>query len=232
MSERTVDVLIADDHPFVRLGVRTLLTAQPDFRVVGEATDGDEAIHLAQQLKPDVLVLDLAMPRLPGLDALREVTAGTASVKTILLTSAIKSRQVLEALQLGARGVVRKDAVTDDLVNAIRTVVGGQHWLGGRVVTELVQALMELMAEAAPVAPKTFGLSPRELEVVALVVEGGTNKDFGSKLGISEETVKRHLTHIFDKAGVSSRLELAMFALNHGLSRQETPRLTRTIPLP
>ena len=103
MSERTVDVLIADDHPFVRLGVRTLLTAQPDFRVVGEATDGDEAIHLAQQLKPDVLVLDLAMPRLPGLDALREVTAGTASVKTILLTSAIDSRQVLEALQLGAR---------------------------------------------------------------------------------------------------------------------------------
>jgi len=220
MSERTVDVLIADDHPFVRLGVRTLLTAQPDFRVVGEATDGDEAVRLAQQLEPHVLVLDLAMPRLPGLDALREVTAGTASVKTILLTSTIDSRQVLEALQLGARGVVLKDAVTDDLVTAIRAVAGGQHWLGGRVVTNLVQVLKELMAEAAPVAPKTFGLSPRELEVVALVVEGGTNKEIGAQLGISEETIKRHLTNIFDKAGVSSRLELAMFALNHGLSRQ------------
>ena len=120
MSERTVDVLIADDHPFVRLGVRTLLTAQPDFRVVGEATDGDEAIHLAQQLKPDVLVLDLAMPRLPGLDALREVTAGTASVKTILLTSAIDSRQVLEALQLKYKGYQRQGHA----VLEFRTCVG------------------------------------------------------------------------------------------------------------
>jgi len=221
MSDRTIDVLIADDHPFVRLGVRTLLTGQPDFRVVGEATDGDEAVRLADQHKPDVLVLDLAMPRLPGLDALREVTAGTASVKTILLTSTIDSRQVLEALQLGARGVVLKDAVTDDLVHAIRAVANGQHWLGGRVVTNLVQVLKELMAAATPVPQKTFGLSPRELEVVALVVEGGTNKDIGSELGISEETVKRHLTNIFDKAGVSSRLELAMFALNHGLSRPQ-----------
>jgi len=220
MSERTVDVLIADDHPFVRLGVRTLLTAQPDFRVVGEATDGDEAVRLAQQLEPHVLVLDLAMPGRPGLAALRAGPAAPASVKTILLTSTIDSRQVLEALQLGARGVVLKDAVTDDLVTAIRAVAGGQHWLGGRVVTNLVQVLKELMAEAAPVAPKTFGLSPRELEVVALVVEGGTNKEIGAQLGISEETIKRHLTNIFDKAGVSSRLELAMFALNHGLSRQ------------
>lgn len=218
MSAPVISVVLADDHPVVRLGIRTLLGSTPGITVVGEARDGDEAVTLARELRPDVLLLDLAMPRLPGLEALREVTAGTAAVKTLLLTGTIESQQILEALQLGARGVVLKDAVTEDLVRAVRAVANGQHWLRGGPVTNLVQVLRDLMAEAAPAPKNTFGMSPRELEVVALVAQGSTNKDIGAQLGISEETVKRHLTNVFDKTGVSTRLELALFAMHHGLA--------------
>lgn len=218
MNAQVIRVVLADDHPVVRLGIRTLLGTTPGISVVGEASDGEEAVTLTRELQPDVLLLDLAMPRLPGLEALREVTAGTAAVKTLLLTSTIESQQILEALQLGARGVVLKEAVTDDLVRAVRAVANGQHWLRGGPVTNLVQVLRDLMAEAAPSPKNTFGMSPRELEVVALVAQGSTNKDIGAQLGISEETVKRHLTNVFDKTGVSTRLELALFAMHHGLA--------------
>lgn len=218
MNAQVIRVVLADDHPVVRLGIRTLLGTTPGIAVVGEASDGEEAVTLTRELQPDVLLLDLAMPRLPGLEALREVTAGTAAVKTLLLTGTIESQQILEALQLGARGVVLKDAVTEDLVRAVRAVANGQHWLRGGPVTNLVQVLRALMAEAAPAPKNTFGMSPRELEVVALVAQGSTNKDIGAQLGISEETVKRHLTNVFDKTGVSTRLELALFAMHHGLA--------------
>lgn len=218
MNAQVIRVVLADDHPVVRLGIRTLLGTTPGIAVVGEASDGEEAVTLTRELQPDVLLLDLAMPRLPGLEALREVTAGTAAVKTLLLTGTIESQQILEALQLGARGVVLKDAVTEDLVRAVRAVANGQHWLRGGPVTNLVQVLRDLMAEAAPAPKNTFGMSPRELEVVALVAQGSTNKDIGAQLGISEETVKRHLTNVFDKTGVSTRLELALFAMHHGLA--------------
>jgi two-component system nitrate/nitrite response regulator NarL len=217
VTGQQIRVLVADDHPVVRLGVRAILSTQPDFTVVADASDGEEAVRLVGELKPDVLILDLVMPHLPGLEALREITAGSHPVKTLLLTGTIDQKQVLEALQLGARGVVLKEAVSDELVDAIRAIDQGQHWIGGRVVTNLVQVLKDLMAATAPPPRKTFGLSAREQEVVALVVEGCTNKDVGSQLGISEETVKRHLTNIFDKTGVSNRLELALFALHHGL---------------
>lgn len=214
-TEAAVRIVVADDHPVVLLGVRAILASAPEMAVVGEATDGDEAVRLTRELEPDVLLLDLAMPKLPGLESLRELTTASSPVKTMLLTGNIERRQILEALQLGARGVVLKHAAGDELIRGIKAVMGGQYWLGGGPVTNLVTVLNELRAET-PVEPRTtFGLTPRELEVVKLVVSGGTNKDIASALGISEETVKRHLTHTFDKTGVSTRLELALFAMHH-----------------
>lgn len=210
----TVRIVIADDHPVVRIGVRNLLASQPGWTVVGEASDGDDAVNLIGDLRPDLLLLDLSMPRMPGLEALRELTDAAAFLRTILLTSEIKEKQILEALQLGARGIVLKTAVVDELVASVRAVMSGHYWLRGREVTHLKTVLKELSATATT-ARKTFGLTPRELDVVRNVVQGCTNRDIAAQLGISEETVKRHLTNVFDKTGVSNRLELALFAMHH-----------------
>jgi DNA-binding NarL/FixJ family response regulator len=196
-----------------------MLQADSHVEVVGEACDGVEALELARSLHPDILLLDLAMPNVAGMDALREMTSGdlNASTRTIVLTGLIDKRQVLEALQLGARGVVLKDAAVEHLTACIHAVMQGQYWLEGRPVQNLVQVLRDLTTQAAPPKRKTFGLTAREIEVVTLITEGCTNKDIARTFGISEETVKRHLTNIFNKLGVGNRLELALFALNHNL---------------
>jgi two-component system nitrate/nitrite response regulator NarL len=209
-------VLIADDHPVVRLGVRAIMGAAPEFEVVGEASDGDVALEMVRDLRPTLLLLDLQMPKLPGLETLRALTDQEPALKTLLLTGSITQKQVLEALQLGARGIVLKESVADHLVDAMRTVVDGRYWLDGRPVSNLVTAIRDLVA-AANTARNTFGLTPRELEVVSAIVEGSTNRDIAQRFDISEDTVKRHLTNIFDKTGVSTRLELAMFAVHHQL---------------
>jgi DNA-binding NarL/FixJ family response regulator len=213
-----IRILVADDHPVVRFGVRNMLQSEPGFDVVGEASDGDDAITQTLALEPDILLLDLLMPRLPGLEALRAIVERSARVKIILLTGTISTHQVIEALQIGARGIVLKDSVAGDLSESIRAVTGGDYWIGGRRVVNLVKALHELMEKAAAVPErKTFGLTPRELEVTGCIVEGCSNKDVAKQFAISEETVKRHLSNIFDKTGVSTRLELALFAISHKL---------------
>jgi len=212
-----IKVLIADDHPVVRVGLRNMLQSEGRIRVIAEAKDGLEALHMVRTLRPDILLLDLAMPRMPGMDALRELTSETTATRTIVLTALIDKRQVLEALQLGARGVVLKDAVVDHLSACIAAVMQGEYWLEGHPVQNLVQVLRDLTAQTATPPRKTFGLTARELEVVGLITEGSTNKHIAQTFGISEETVKRHLTNIFNKLGVGNRLELALFALNHNL---------------
>jgi len=215
-----VRILIADDHPIFRDGLRRLLEAEPKFAVIGEACDGAEAVKLARQLKPDILLLDLAMPRHPGLEALREMNsnAGQNSVRIILLTAAAEKNQIVEALQLGARGVVLKDSATQLLLKSIDTVMAGEYWVGRESVSNLVQYLRTLIQSSGEEArQKKFGLTPRELEIVSAVVAGYANKEIAEYFKISEDTVKHHLSNIFDKLGVSTRLELALFAVNQSL---------------
>src|ERR1700733_13017824 len=220
--ERTIRIVLADDHPVVRIGVRNMLTKSDGFDVVGDATDGDEAITQTLELQPDVLLLDVAMPRLPGLEAMRAIMSGPSTAKILLLTSTITTQQIIEALQIGARGIVLKDALANHLQTAIRTVHAGDYWIGGKRVVNLVGALHELMQQAAVPERKTYGLTPRELEVVGCIVEGCSNRDIAKQFSISEETVKRHLSNIFDKTGVSTRLELALFAIAHQLVALQT----------
>ena len=213
-----IRIVVADDHPVVRFGVRNMLQNEPGMEVVGEAEDGDDAITQTLELEPDILLLDVAMPRLPGLEAMRAIMTKSPRVKIVLLTSTISVQQVIEALQIGARGIVLKDAVAGDLTHALRAVLSGDYWIGGERVANLLKALQELQAKAAAVPErKTYGLTPRELEVVTCIVEGCSNRDIAKQFAISEETVKRHLSNVFDKTGVSTRLELALFAIAHKL---------------
>jgi DNA-binding NarL/FixJ family response regulator len=221
VATKPIRILLADDHPVVRIGVRNMLQADKTFEVVGEVGDGDEAITETLDQQPDILLLDLYMPRLPGLEAMRAIMSGSPTVKIVLLTSTITTQQVIEALQIGARGIVLKDALADHLTSAIRAVVSGDYWIGGKRVVNLVGALHELMQKAAVPDRKTFGLTPREMEVVGCIVEGCSNRDIAKQFTLSEETVKRHLSNIFDKTGVSTRLELAMFAIAHHLVNPE-----------
>jgi two-component system nitrate/nitrite response regulator NarL len=219
-KSQPVRILLADDHPIFRDGLRRLLEAEPDLKVVGEACDGAEAVKMARQLKPDIMLLDLAMPRTPGLEALREMSSGPASnsVRVILLTAAAEKKQIVEALQLGARGVVLKDSATQLLLKSIHTVMSGEYWVGRESVSNLVQYLRNLVQSSGEEAKqKKFGLTPRELEIVSAVVAGYSNKEIAEYFKISEDTVKHHLSNIFDKLGVSTRLELALFAVNQAL---------------
>lgn len=215
----TVRILIADDHTIFRDGLRRLLESEPEFEVVGEAADGSEAVAHARRLNPDIVLLDLAMPRVPGLEALRELATEGGTTKIIILTAAIEKAQIVEALQIGARGIILKESATQLLLKGIRSVMAGQYWVGRESVNDIVEYLKATAANAqADSQAKNFGLTKREMEILGTIVAGFTNKEIAKKFNLSEDTVKHHLTNIFDKVGVSSRLELALFAINHRLA--------------
>lgn len=211
-------ILIADDHPIFRDGLKRLLESEGEFKVIGEACDGVEAVTMARQLIPEVMLLDLAMPRRQGLETLRELASDARSVRVILLTAAAEKEQIVEALQLGARGVVLKDSATQILLKSIRAVMNGEYWVGRESVSNLVQYLRTLVTPASAFPQRNkYRLTPRELEIIAAVVAGFANKEIAQYFKISEDTVKHHLSNIFDKVGVSSRLELALFTVNQSL---------------
>lgn len=213
----TIRILIAERCPIFRCGLRTLLDAELEFGIVGEAADSAQALQLSIEAKPDILLIDLSMLQLSGFDVLHELRRAGSSVKTMLLVDEINKSEKLKGLQLGARGIVPKETPTPHLLKSIRTVAAGGFWIGEETVSDLVQALTQLQNGASDRAPGKCRLTPRELEMLTLVVSGYANKDIAQKCLLTEDTVKHHLTSIFDKTGVSNRLELALFAIHHRL---------------
>lgn len=212
-----IRVLIADDHAMFRAGLRKLLEAEAGFEVVGEAENGLNAMALTRQLAPDVLLLDFAMPGMSGVDVLRELSTEVGATRTVVLTASIAPNEMTDVLQNGAAGVLMKTAATELLYECVRSVASGQYWVGRDTVGSIVEALAASRRSAKNGA-RPFGLTLRELEVVRLVGEGCSNREIGNRLRISEDTVKHHLSRIFDKTGTSSRVELALFAHHHDMN--------------
>jgi DNA-binding NarL/FixJ family response regulator len=215
-AKQPVRILLADDHPIFRDGLRKLLTSDDNLTIVGEASNGQECIQMLAKLKPDILLLDLRMPDKDGLAVLEEINFETMPTRVIVLTATEDDRDVIRAMRLGARGVVLKQSATDLLVKSIHKVYSGEIWLDQRMTAEVMKAFSK-SSEAGPRREKPL-LSDREKEIVQLVAQGFRNKEIGEKLFISEQTVKNHLHNIFDKLGVSDRLELALYAIHHRIT--------------
>lgn len=213
--ESEIKVLIVDDHQVVRQGLRTFLELQPDIIVVGEAGDGQSAVEMVRQLQPDVVLMDLVMPRLDGVSATRQVKALESGVKVIALTSFTEDDKVFPAIQAGASSYLLKDVSPDDLVEAIRAVHGGE----ARLHPDIARKLMEQVAQQS--SPIRQGvpeeLTGRELEVVQLVAQGRNNHEIAQALVISEKTVKTHISNVLGKLHLDDRTQLAIYAIKHGL---------------
>jgi two-component system nitrate/nitrite response regulator NarL len=218
-QNREIRIVIADDHPIFRDGVNRLLQSEPGFRVVGEAGDGADAVRICTRLRPDVLLLDVMMPGTGGLQALRQLSLDAPTVRTLVLTAGLDSVAVSTALELGARGVLLKGSATSLLFESIRSITKEEYWLGCNAAGQMIDTHRDVPpgADARTATGNKYRLTPRELEVVTRVASGESNKQIGEALNMRENTVKHHLTSIFDKTGVFSRLELAVFAMNHGL---------------
>jgi two-component system, NarL family, nitrate/nitrite response regulator NarL len=215
-STPTIRVMIADDHAIFREGLRKLLDASGDITVVGEAGNGDETIKMLGKVKPDVLLLDLRMPGKDGLGVLEEMNGESPQTRVILVTEGENQHDVVRAVRLGARGVVWKQSASALLLKSIRKVHSGEVWLDNRMTSEVIDAFKKT-SEGGVRREKPL-LSPREREIVQLVAQGYRNREIAEKLFISEQTVKNHLHNIFDKLGVSDRLELALYAIHHRLT--------------
>jgi two-component system nitrate/nitrite response regulator NarL len=217
-AKQAIRILVADDHAIFRDGLRKLLEVADDVQIIGEASNGVECVKMLQKLKPDILLLDLRMPEKDGLGVLEEVNFDSLPTRVIVLTAAEDDRDVVRAMRLGARGVVLKQSASDLLLKSIRKVSDGEIWLDNRMTAEVIDAFKK-SSESGQRREKPL-LSDREKEIVQLVAQGFRNREIGEKLFISEQTVKNHLHNIFDKLGVSDRLELALYAIHHRLIDQ------------
>ena len=217
-AKPAIRILVADDHAIFRDGLRKLLEVADDVQIVGEASNGVECTKMLAKLKPDILLLDLRMPEKDGLGVLEEVNFDALPTRVIVLTAAEDDRDVVRAMRLGARGVVLKQSASDLLLKSIRKVHDGEIWLDNRMTAEVIDAFKK-SSESGQRREKPL-LSEREKEIVQLVAQGFRNREIGEKLFISEQTVKNHLHNIFDKLGVSDRLELALYAIHHRLIDQ------------
>jgi two-component system, NarL family, nitrate/nitrite response regulator NarL len=202
-------ILVADDHAMVRDGLVRLLSGEPDLEVVGQAGDGAAAVQMTRECEPDVLLLDVNMPKLRGPQVLEKLQ-GKTHAKAILLTATIDRPEMLAALEAGVRGLVMKHAPSDVLLKAIRCVAKGEYWVDREILAEWAQ-------KRGTVAPTPQELTARERQIVREILSGAANRDIAQNFRLSEGTVKRHLSNIYTKLGVANRLELALYAMNHNI---------------
>jgi two-component system response regulator NreC len=209
-----IRVLIADDHTIVRSGVNLLLSSEPDIQVVGEATDGLSAVELAQQFKPDVVLMDIGMPELDGFEATRRIRERVPEAKVLVLTMHRSDEYLFQMLEAGAQGYVLKGAETGELINAVRTVARGEVFLYPSMARRLVQQFLRQAGADPPQRPR---LTPRETQILDLVAEGYSNKEIAERLVVSPSTVHSHRTNLMQKLGLSTRHELVQYARRQGL---------------
>jgi two-component system, NarL family, response regulator LiaR len=218
-GQEIIKVLIVDDHQMVRQGLRTFLELQEDILVAGEASDGQQAVELVRKLAPDVVLMDLVMPRLDGIGATRQIKQAAPQVKVIALTSFTEDDKVFPAIQAGASSYLLKDVSPDDLVEAVRAAYRGE----ARLHPQITRKLMEQVTQQAHPAPEPVvdELTSREYDVVRLVAQGRSNQEIGQELFISEKTVKTHISHILGKLNLQDRTQLAIYAIRKGLVEAE-----------
>jgi two-component system, NarL family, nitrate/nitrite response regulator NarL len=218
-----IRIVVADDHPIFRDGLCKLLALEEDFEVVAQAQDGRQVLDVLQQFEPDILLLDLKMPGLDGLATLQRLQIAKNKTRVIVLTASDDKNEFVQAMKLGTSGIVLKQTATELLIKSIRKVHAGEIWLDSHTTAAVIRQFVA-NDEAPPAPPQSAPrdrerspLSQREREIVALVAQGFKNKEMAEKMFISEQTVKNHLHNIFDKLGVSDRLELALYAIHKGL---------------
>src|ERR1700722_3605476 len=218
-----IRIVVADDHPIFRDGLCKLLALEDDFEVVAQASDGRQVIDVLAQHEPDILLLDLKMPGLDGLATLQRLQAVKNKTRVIVLTASDDKNEFVQAMKLGTSGIVLKQTATELLIKSIRKVHAGEIWLDSHTTAAVIR---QFVANDEPSLPPPVNsvrererspLSQREREIVALVAQGFKNKEMAEKMFISEQTVKNHLHNIFDKLGVSDRLELALYAIHNNL---------------
>jgi len=215
MNESPIRVLVVDDHRIVREGIRSLMEEVEDIEVVGEASNGFESIDLVESLVPDVVLMDLVMPQMDGLEATRQITEKHPDVRILVLTSFITDEKVFPAIKAGAMGYLLKDTGSNELIDAIRKVYGGEFSLHPEIAQKV---LSEVRQPSAEVQLALDPLTEREVEVLKLVAEGKSNKEIAEELKISPHTARTHVNHILDKLHLANRVKATLYALSHGVS--------------
>ena len=212
MAELIIRILLADDHTIVRQGLKLILSANPDLQIVGEAANGRQAVEMAAQLKPDIVLMDVAMPDMNGVEATKRIVASNHRARVLVLSMHKEGVYVREILRAGARGYILKDAIDTELLNAIRSVARGDGYVSPSVSSALLQDYGQRSTDPAD------SLSPREREVLGLIAEGKTNKEVATKLNLSVYTVDSHRSKIMEKLNLHSTGELVRFAIKNGLA--------------